>query len=65
MNLIVNYNYFNHFCNMVIYVQLLMLNVKMNNVDHKFILGGFAQFNSQIKHGLINKGFKVFVSKIK
>ncbi len=50
---------------MVIYVQLLMLNVKMNNVDHKFILGGFAQFNSQIKHGLINKGFKVFVSKIK
>jgi hypothetical protein len=40
MNLAVNYNSFNRLCNMVICVQLLVLNVKMNYVDHKFILGG-------------------------
>jgi hypothetical protein len=49
MNLTISCNYFSHFCNMVICVQFLMLNVKMNYVDHKFILGGYAQSNSQIQ----------------
>jgi hypothetical protein len=49
MNLVVNYNYFDHVYNMVICVQLLVLDVKMNFVDHKFIFGGFSKSNSQIK----------------
>jgi hypothetical protein len=62
MNLGVNYNSFSHLCNMVICVQLLVLNVKMNYVDHKLILGGSTQIH-KCEHALINKGIKVFVSK--
>ncbi len=49
MNLAISYNYFDRLCNMVICVQFLVLDVKMNYVDHKFILGGSAQSNSQIQ----------------
>jgi hypothetical protein len=49
MNLIVNCSYFDRFCNMGIHVQFLMLDVKMNYVDHKFIFGGSAQSNAQIQ----------------
>jgi hypothetical protein len=49
MNLVVNYNFFSRLCNMVICVQLLVLNVKMSYVDHKLILGGSTQFNSQMQ----------------
>jgi hypothetical protein len=48
MNLVVNYNYFGHICNMVICVQLLVLDVKMNYVDHKLISSGFAKSNLQL-----------------
>jgi hypothetical protein len=45
MNLVINCNYFDCLCNMVIRVQLLVLNVKINYVDHKLILDGSAQSN--------------------
>jgi len=45
MNLVINCNYFDCLCNMVIRVQLLVLNVKTNYVDHKLILDGSTQSN--------------------
>jgi hypothetical protein len=49
VNLVISCNSFDHFCNMVICVQLLVVNVKLNYVDHKFILSDFTQSNSQIQ----------------
>jgi hypothetical protein len=49
INLAISCNYFGHLCNMVICVQFLVLDVKMNYVDHNFILGGSTQSNSQIQ----------------
>jgi hypothetical protein len=49
MNLAVNYNSHGRICNMVIHVQLLVLDVKMNYVELKLILDGSTQSNSQIQ----------------
>ncbi len=48
MNLAISCNSFDCFCSMMIHVKLLVLNVKMNYVDHKFILSGSTQSNSQM-----------------
>jgi hypothetical protein len=47
---------------MVIRVQLLVLNVKINYVDHKFILMVLHNLIYKYKHALVNKSFKVFLS---
>ncbi len=47
MNLAVSYKSHGRLCNMVIHVQVLVLDVKMNYVDLKLILDGFTQSNSQ------------------
>jgi hypothetical protein len=49
MKLVVNYNSHGCLCNMVIHVQLLVLDVKMNYVELKLILDGSTQSNSQIQ----------------
>lgn len=44
INLMISCNYFGHLCNMVVICgQLMVLDVKMNHVDHKFILGDSTQ----------------------
>jgi len=63
MNLVVSYNFHGHLYNMVIHVRLLVLNVKMNYVDLKLILGVPHNLIHKYKHALINKGFKVLLVK--
>jgi hypothetical protein len=48
MNLAISCNFFDCFCSMMIRVQLLVPNAKMNYVDHKFIFSGSTQSNSQM-----------------
>jgi hypothetical protein len=47
ISLAISCSYFGHLCNMVICVQFLVVDVKMNYVDRKFIPGGSAQSISQ------------------
>ncbi len=58
MNLVINCNYFYCICNLVICVQLLVLNVKINYVDTNPSLMVLHNLIYKYKDALINKSFK-------